>query len=52
MDEMIDASEIGETTNTENPDFIVRKHWMRPTDLCPCGSGKQLKDCHLKQNNK
>lgn len=51
MDEMIDASESGNTTNTDNPDFIVKKHWMRPTDLCPCGSGKQLKDCHLKQKN-
>lgn len=52
MDEMIDASENGNTTNTDNPDFIVKKHWMRPTDLCPCGSGKQLKDCHLKSNSK
>jgi hypothetical protein len=32
----------------DDPDFIVKETFMSPDDLCPCGSGKKLIDCHAK----
>ena len=45
--------EIGSPTskdyfNSDEADFIIRKSKIRISDFCPCGSGKQFKDCHGK----
>lgn len=45
--------EIGSPTskdnfNSDEADFIIRKSKIRINDFCPCGSGKQFKDCHGK----
>ena len=46
MDEFISASKTDRHTMLNNdPEFIVREHFMKATDFCVCGSGKQLKDC-------
>jgi hypothetical protein len=47
MDEFIDAKKTSESKIDGEPSFIVKESYMRPTDYCPCGSGKQLKDCCL-----
>lgn len=33
-------------TDCDSADFVIRKTYIRLNDLCPCGSGKQFKDCH------
>jgi hypothetical protein len=33
-------------------EFIQRRTYVTPDDLCPCGSGKQFRDCHLPEVNK
>ena len=46
MDEFINASKTERKAMKNNdPEFIVREHYMKGTDFCVCGSGKQLKDC-------
>lgn len=47
MDEFIEAKSTGENKMDGDPSFIVKESYMRLTDFCPCGSGKQLKDCCL-----
>lgn len=47
MDEFIAAKKLGKQEQLDDPDFLVKEMWLKPTDLCPCGSGKQMKDCHL-----
>ncbi|MES2798484.1 MAG: SEC-C metal-binding domain-containing protein [Bacteroidota bacterium] len=49
MEEFIAASKLGKQEQIENPDFFVKEMFLKLTDLCPCGSGKQLKECHLKR---
>jgi len=34
---------------SDDADFIIKKRTIRIDDLCPCGSGKQFKDCHAKK---
>jgi hypothetical protein len=48
MDEFINSVETSDNIdNINGPDFFVRKRYYRPTDLCPCGSGKMFKVCCL-----
>lgn len=49
MDKILKTVEEGNVGNFEGePDFIVRQRYVDPNDPCSCGSGKLLKDCHLK----
>ena len=36
-----------EGTFEGEPDFVTKTYYLKPTDLCVCRSGKQLKDCCL-----
>jgi hypothetical protein len=48
FEEVLNAAENGEQGDFEGePDFVTKTFYMRPTDPCVCGSGKQLKDCCL-----
>lgn len=48
FEEVLKAAESGEQGNFDGePDFVTKTTYMRPTDPCVCGSGKQLKDCCL-----
>ena len=48
FEEILKAAESGKQGNFEGePDFVTKTTYMRPTDPCVCGSGKQLKDCCL-----
>ena len=50
IEEFINAktSHKSETSVMSNAQFIVKETFMSPDDLCPCGSGKRLIDCHAK----
>ena len=49
FEKIIQLAEDGEQGSFEgNPDFVAKSYNMLPTDPCICGSGKQLKDCCLK----
>jgi hypothetical protein len=49
FEEFIAAKEIpGNPGVMDDPDFIVKEFFMSPDDLCPCGSGKTLGECHGK----
>ncbi len=49
FEEILQTSESNEQQSFDGePDFVTKTFYMRPTDLCVCGSGKQLKDCHMK----
>lgn len=53
MEDIMNAVETGNYTGFPNSDeleFVTMQSYYRPTDPCPCGSGKPLKDCHLPQN--
>lgn len=50
MEDITNAIETGDFTgfpNSNEVEFITMESYYRPTDPCPCGSGKPLKDCHL-----
>ncbi|HSV87836.1 MAG TPA: SEC-C domain-containing protein [Bacteroidales bacterium] len=50
MDEFINAkgAKIDSGKNVKDGfEFFVREHYLKPTDLCICGSGKLFKDCCL-----
>lgn len=48
FEEVLKAAESGEQGSFNGePDFVTKTTYMRPTDPCVCGSGKQLKDCCL-----
>jgi hypothetical protein len=48
FEEVLKAAESGEQGSFNGePDFVIKTTYMRPTDPCVCGSGKQLKDCCL-----
>lgn len=48
FEEILKAAESGKQGNFDGePDFVTKTTYMRPTDPCVCGSGKQLKDCCL-----
>ncbi len=47
--EIIKIAESGKPGRFEDePDFEVKKSHITKDDPCPCGSGKTLGDCHLK----
>lgn len=49
MEEFIAAKDsAGKSGVMDDPDFIVKEYFMSPNDLCPCGSGKNLGECHAK----
>lgn len=46
MDEFISATKTErKEMSGKEPEFIVREHFLGPTDFCICGSGKYFKDC-------
>jgi len=48
FEEVLNAAKNGQQGDFEGePDFVTKTFYMRPTDPCVCGSGKQLKDCCL-----
>jgi len=50
MEEIFNAVETGDFSGVESSDdleFVTIESYLRPTDPCPCGSGKPIKDCHL-----
>lgn len=48
FEEVLKAAESGEQGNFDGEaDFVTKTTYMRPTDPCVCGSGKQLKECCL-----
>lgn len=52
FEEVLKAAESGEQGNFDGePDFVTKTTYMRPTDPCVCGSGKQLKECCLFKGN-
>lgn len=48
IDEFIAANPVAGVDKIDNSDFFVKHYKLKVTDLCPCGSGKMLKDCHMK----
>jgi hypothetical protein len=49
FEEFIAAKEVpGKTGVMDDPEFIVKEYFLNPDDLCPCGSGKKLGECHAK----
>ena len=50
FEEFISAKETpGNPRVMDDPEFIVKEYFMSPDDLCPCGSGKKLGECHAKK---
>ncbi len=50
FEEILKIAESGKTGNFEGePDFVVKESFMSKNDPCPCGSGKTLAECHLKE---
>ncbi|WP_319589542.1 SEC-C domain-containing protein [uncultured Draconibacterium sp.] len=50
MDEFINAKKTNADPGKNikgDVEFLVREHFMKPTDICFCGSGKMFKDCCL-----
>lgn len=50
MDEFINAKKTNADPSKNikgDVEFLVREHFMKPTDICFCGSGKMFKDCCL-----
>lgn len=48
FEEVLNVAKNGQQGDFEGePDFVTKTFYMRPTDPCVCGSGKQLKDCCL-----
>ncbi|KIO54350.1 SEC-C domain-containing protein [Flavobacterium hibernum] len=52
FEEILNAAETGKQGAFDGePDFVTKNTYMRPTDPCVCGSGKQLKECCLLKEN-
>ena len=48
LDGEIGSPSFNGNFNSDEADFIIKKSKIRISDLCPCGSGKQFKECHGK----
>lgn len=48
IDGVIGSPTSKDDFNSDEADFIIKKETIRISDFCPCGSGKQFKDCHGK----
>lgn len=49
FEEILEMAENGEEGSFEGePDFVIKERYLSKSDPCPCGSGKTLEECHLK----
>lgn len=49
IEEFIAAKDAtGKPGVMDDPEFVVKEYFLSPDDLCPCGSGKKLGECHAK----
>lgn len=51
FEEILEMKKNGKEGDFEGePDFFVKTSYFSKSDPCPCGSGKTLEQCHLKNN--
>ncbi len=49
IDSEINSPISKEDFDSDKADFVIRKRKISASDICPCGSGEQFKDCHGKE---